>query len=195
MPARLTALLLGILALAALRARHDALPPPWSELDLAGRLWQLSGQYAVLTGLLAAAAFLAVARGWRIGAIAAAALIAGLSLSGVTALALPAPNLAPFGAEWLGHHGLASALPLGALGWWLAFAPRPPSRGTLIRLMTWPFAFAALTLLRGLARQSTDPFLSPPFAASLPLFLAGALALSLALLYLSRLLPRPVLKP
>lgn len=186
MPARLTALLLGILALAALRARHDLLPHGPSLLD---RLWHLSGQYAVLTGLLAAAAFLAVARGWRIGPRPAAALATALALSALITPSLPGPLWPPSDPLVLGRTGLALALPLAGLAWWLAFAPKSLALRDLPALLTFPLVFLVLALLRGLfLKDWPDPALPGPDATTIAAFALLAAALALALLFLSRIL-------
>lgn len=188
--ARLTALLIGILALAALRARHDGLPAALADLSLGLRIWHLSGHYAVLTGLLAAVAFLAVARGWRIPARPAAALTLALALSGVTRLAVPGPAFAAFSTEALGHLGLGLALPLAGLAWWLAFAPKDLGRADLPSLLAWPLAFLALSLARATWGDLPEPFLTPPLTLTVALFLAFAAGLSLGLIGLARLLNR-----
>lgn len=190
MIARLTALLLGILALAALRARHDGLPAEIADLALGLRLWHLSGHYAVLTGLLSAAAFLAVARGWRIGPRAAGAVTLALALSALTTLAVPNPAFPTFSTEGLGQAGLGLALPLAGLAWWLAFAPKALGRADLPGLLAWPLAYLALSLARATLGALPEPFLSPPLTLTMALFLALAALLSLGLIGLARLLNR-----
>ena len=73
MISRLVALLIGTLALAALRGQFDGLP----YAPVADRLWLMAGYFAVLTNLGVAGLMFAVARGWRMtGTIAAAMLVA-----------------------------------------------------------------------------------------------------------------------
>ena len=67
MVSRFLALLIGTLALAALRGQFDALP----YAPLADRLWAMAGYYTVLTTLGVAGMMFAVAKGWRMsGAVA-----------------------------------------------------------------------------------------------------------------------------
>jgi hypothetical protein len=190
MPARLTALLIGILALAVLRARHDGLPASVAELSLGLRLWHLSGHYAVMTGLLSAAAFLAMARGWRIGPRLAGALALALALSALTTLAVPSPAFPAFSTEWIGHRGLSLGLPLAGLAWWAAFAPKGLGRPDLSGLLAWPLAFLAMSLARATLGEMPEPFLSPPLTLTMALFLALAILLSLGLIGLAKVLNR-----
>ena len=178
MPARLTAFLLGFLALAALRGAFDSLP---AAQALGQRFLTLSGQFAVLTGLLAAAAFLAIARGWRIGPRAAAALTTALTVSALVTPSLPAPLWPLTDPVVLGRTGLALALPGAGLLWWLAFAPPGPRLRDLPALLAFPLAFQAMTVIRAALLSE------PPQPGTGLAFSALALLAALALVLLSRL--------
>jgi hypothetical protein len=186
MAARLSALLLAVLALASLRARHDAMP---YDQGLTTRLWHLSGQFPVVTALLAAVAFLAVARGWRIGATPAAALVTATSLAAVLALILGGPALPLTSPAAWGETGLTLALPLASLAWWLAYAPRDLTRQDLPALMIWPLVFTSMTLPRVALGEATDRFLTAPLSLTAPLFLVLAAVTGLAVIGLARLIP------
>lgn len=127
---RITSFLIGVLGLASLRAQYDALPPG----PLPGQLWLLAGSYAVLTVFGATAAMMAVARGWRIGALWSGGLVVAV------ALAVPGGSMA------LPDAGLHWAFPLAVLLWWLSFAPK--GRHTGLWLL-WPTLYGGYALLRG----------------------------------------------
>jgi hypothetical protein len=175
---RVIALLIGILALAALRGAHDSLP---GAQPFGDRLLALSARYAALTGLLAAAAFLAIARGWRIGPRAAGAVAAALALSALVTPSLPAPLWPLSDPAVLGRTGLALALPGAGLLWWLVFAPRNLGPADLPALLTFPLLFQALTLLRAWLLHE------PPQPATGLVFSALALATAVAVILISRL--------
>lgn len=178
MPARVTALFLGILALAALRGAFDSLP---TAQPLDQRLLTLSGQFAALSGLLAGAAFLAIARGWRIGPRAAAALTTALLLAALVTPTLPAPLWPLSDPAVLGRTGLALVLPGAGLLWWLAFAPPGLRLQDLPALLAFPLAFQALTLIRAALLSE------PPQPGTGLVFSALALLVALALFLISRL--------
>jgi hypothetical protein len=143
----------------------------------------------VATGLLAAAAFLAIARGWRIGPRAAGALTVALVLSALITPSLPLPPGLPWDRPVMASGGLSLALPLCGLIWWLAFAPKALSTRDLPILLVFPTGFLAQAMLRHLAfGQSPDPLLTAPwFPATLTLIVLAALVAA-ALLGLARLL-------
>ena len=192
MYARITALLIGALGLAALRAQYDALLPPLSDLPLTEKLWGMAGYFTILTNLLATAAMLAVARGWRIGASASAGLVVSMAMVGLVYHALLARLWAPQGLAWWADQGLHTAMPLAVVLWWLAFAPKGIGRRDLPAWLAWPAAYCVYALIRG---QMTGfwpyPFLDvtdlgwPRVAVSIAALLAAFALLGVVLIALS----------
>jgi hypothetical protein len=193
MTARLCALLIGVLGLAALRAQYDALLPPVSGQALPDQLWFLAGYFTLLTNLLATVALLAVARGWRIGASTAAGLVVSMGMVGLVYHTVLARLWAPQGLAWWADQGLHSAMPLAVLVWWLAFAPKSVSLRDLPHWLIWPAAYCVYALIRG---QMTGvwpyPFLDakalgwPRVALNITGLLAAFTGLGLALIAVAR---------
>ena len=143
MMSRFVALLIGTLALAALRGQFDALP----YAPLADRLWLMAGYYTVLTTLGAAGLMFAVAKGWRMsGAVAAAMLVAVGLVASLNAVRLWSSVTMPAGwADYALHLGV----PLGVGLWWWRFADKTVQRRDWPRLITWPAIYCLYALLRG----------------------------------------------
>lgn len=145
MIARLTALALGFLGLAALRGQFDILPPD----GLGPKLWQLAGFFTILTNALLVVHLLAVAKGWQISAARAAGLLLSILMVGAVYHLLLAGLWSPQGMAWWVDQGLHSAMPVGYLLWWLAFAPKGLRWPDLPIWLIWPSSYAAYALTRG----------------------------------------------
>jgi len=157
MLARLLALAIGTLALAALRAQFDAMRP----VDLGEKLWYLAGFFTILTNLLVAAHMFAIARGWRIGASRAAGLVVSIVMVGIVYHAVLARLWAPQGLAWWADQGLHTAVPLATALWWLAFAPKDVGWRDVPVWLIWPLAYCGYALVRGVATGFwPDPFLN-----------------------------------
>ena len=143
MMSRFVALLIGTLALAALRGQFDALP----YAPMVGRLWAMAGEYGVLTNLGVAGLMFAVAKGWRMsGANAAAMLVAVGFVAGLKAVRLW--GSAAMAAGWA-DYALHLGVPLGVGLWWWRFADKTVQRRDWPRLITWPAIYCLYALLRG----------------------------------------------
>ena len=143
MMSRFVALLIGTLALAALRGQFDALP----YAPLVGRLWAMAGDYGVLTNLGVAGLMFAAAKGWRMsGAVAAAMLVAMGLVAGLNAVRLLGG--AEMAAGWA-DHALRLGVPLAVGLWWWWFADKTVKGRDLPQLIAWPAIYCLYALLRG----------------------------------------------
>ena len=142
MMSRVLALLIGTLALAALRGQFDALP----YAPLVDRLWLMAGYYTVLTTLGVAGMMFAVAKGWRMsGAVAAAMLVAvGLVASLKVVRLWGSAAMAAGWADYALHLGVPLAVGL----WWWRFADKTVKGRDLPQLIAWPAIYALYALLR-----------------------------------------------
>lgn len=145
MMSRLIALLIGTLALAALRGQFDALP----YAPLGDKLWRMAGYFAVLTNLGVAGLMFAVARGWQMKGISAAAMLTAVA---IVAVAYPFAfwNISgPAPASWWADKALHLGVPLAVGLWWLGFADKRVNSAALPHLIAWPALYCAYALVRG----------------------------------------------
>jgi hypothetical protein len=189
MIARLSALALGFLGLAALRGQFDIL----TLEGLGPKLWQLAAFFTILTNALLVVHLLAVAKGWQISASRAAGLLLSMLMVGAVYHLLLAGLWSPQGKAWWVDQGLHSAMPLGYLLWWLAFAPKTLRWPDLPKWLIWPASYAAYALIRGgLTGFWAYPFLNadalgwPRVALNCALLLLGFGLVGAAILVLAR---------
>ena len=143
MMSRFVALLIGTLALAALRGQFDALP----YAPLVDRLWLMAGFYAVLTTLGVAGMMFAVAKGWRMSGAVAAAILVAVGLVAV-AYAVRLWGSAAIAVGWP-DYALHLGVPLAVGLWWWRFANKTVQRRDWPRLIAWPALYCLYALLRG----------------------------------------------
>ena len=155
MLARLFALALGLLALAALCAQFAVLPPA----DPVGNLWSMLGYFTVLSNLLVALHMLAVALGWQISASRAAGLTVTMVTISIVYHTVLAQLWAPQGLAWWADQGLHSAVPVAMALWWLVFAPKGLVWRDLLSWLIWPVVYCVYALGRGV----TSGFWAYPF--------------------------------
>lgn len=194
--ARICAVLLAALALAALRLQFDVLRP---GQPAAARLWLMAGYFTVLTNALVAAHLLAVAMGWRIGGSRAAGVALSIAMVGAVYHLLLAGLHAPQGLAWWADQGLHTAVPVLTVAWWAAFAPKDIGAGDVPRWLSWPVLYCAYAVTRGMTTGFWPyPFLDADtlgwprtmlnIAGMLLAFAAGAAAL---VMLARRLAPHP----
>ena len=193
MLSRLTALALAILILAALRAQFDAVPEQARVVDLTARLWLMAGFFTILTNGLIALHLFAVAKGWRMPASRAAGLLLSIVVVALIYHSLLAQLWNPQGLGWWADQGLHTAVPLGYIGWWLAFAPKAVSRRDVPFWLIWPACYGGYAMVRGaLTGFWPYPFLNadalgwPAVAVNLGLLLLTFAALSIAVLVIAK---------
>jgi hypothetical protein len=143
MMSRFVALLIGTLALAALRGQFDALP----YAPLADRLWLMAGVYTVLTNLGVAGLMFAVAKGWRMSGAIAAALLGAVVLE-AAAYAVRFWDFAVTASGWA-DYALHLGVPLAVGLWWWQFADKTVKGRDLPQLIAWPAIYGLYALLRG----------------------------------------------
>ena len=146
---RMFALLIGTLALAALRGQFDALPDPMAFWPVERKLWFLAGFFTILTNLGVAALMFAVARGWRMPARVAAGLVVSIAMVGIVYHLLLARLWNPQGAAWWADQGLHTAVPVVVCLWWWAFADKRVAWRDLPVWLVWPAAYCGYALVRG----------------------------------------------
>jgi hypothetical protein len=142
MMSRVLALLIGTLALAALRGQFDALP----YAPLVDRLWLMAGYYTVLTTLGVAGMMFAVAKGWRMSGAVAAAMLVAVGLVAV-AYAVRLWGSTAMAAGWA-DYALHLGVPLAVGLWWWRFADKTVKGRDLPQLIAWPAIYALYALLR-----------------------------------------------
>ncbi|HMO09752.1 MAG TPA: Pr6Pr family membrane protein [Paracoccaceae bacterium] len=151
MSARLSALALFVIAGMSMRLQFDVALARQGGGSVTATLWQMAGYFTILTNLLVALAMAAVAMRWRIGAVHAAALTVAILGVGIVYHLLLARLWAPQGLAWWADQGLHTAVPLGMLAWWWAFAPKTIGRRDIPAFLVWPLAYGASALARGAA--------------------------------------------
>ena len=149
MIARLCALVMAAVALAALRAQYDVLPYGPGANNLGERLWVLAGYFTILTNVGVAIAMLAVVKKWRISAAVAAGLVVSITMVGIIYHLVLADLWNPVGLALWANQGLHTAVPLGMVGWWLAFAPKNVGLRDLSGWMLWPLIYCIYATTRG----------------------------------------------
>lgn len=149
MLSRFIALLVGVLALAALRAQFDALLEPVAQQAVGQKLWFMAGYFTVLTNLLVAGAMLAVAGGWKISGSLAAGLVVAIVMVGLIYHLVLARLWAPQGLAWWANQGLHTAVPVAFCGWWLAFANKDVGWRDLPKWLIWPAVYGLYAVVRG----------------------------------------------
>lgn len=191
--ARLTSLALAVVILAALRAQFDALPEQVGVTDLTARLWLMTGFFTVLTNGLIALHLFAVAKGWQMPASRAAGLLLSILVVALIYHILLARLWHPQGLGWWADQGLHTAVPLGYLGWWLAFAPKSVTRQDVPVWLIWPAAYGAYAMIRGVVTGFWPyPFLNADalgwatVSLNLALLLLAFASLGLTLLALAK---------
>ncbi|WP_085526509.1 Pr6Pr family membrane protein [Maritimibacter sp. HL-12] len=159
-PARYSAGLVALAGLAALATQ--AVVSFGLTGSLGGAIWALTGYFTVLTNLLVAVTFIAIAVR---GAAPSSAWLAGLTLwiiiVAIVYHLLLARLWAPAGLAWWADQGLHSAVPVLVTLWWLQFAPKPGLRvGHAALWLAWPLLYTAYALVRGtLTGRYPYPFL------------------------------------
>ena len=159
MSARLFALFLATIALAALRTQYDVLPYGPGSTSLVERLWVLAGYFTILTNTGVAIVLLAVAQKYRLSGSAAAGLVVSIAMVGIVYHLVLADLYHPVGLAWWADQGLHTAVPVGMTAWWLAFAPKDIGLRDVPKWLIWPLIYCVYAMIRG---QMTG-FWSYPF--------------------------------
>ena len=159
MSARLFALFLATIALAALRTQYDVLPYGPGTNSLVERLWVLAGYFTILTNTGVAIVLLAVAQKYRLSGSAAAGLVVSIAMVGIVYHLVLADLYHPVGLGWWADQGLHTAVPVGMTAWWLAFAPKDIGLRDVPKWLIWPLIYCVYAMIRG---QMTG-FWSYPF--------------------------------
>lgn len=158
---------------------------PLNGDHLGTTLWRMAGYFTVLTNLLVALHFSAVAGGWRVPGRRVAGMVLWIGLVGAVYHAVLARLWAPQGLAWWADQGLHTVVPVLAGLWWLAFCPRwQPRAADVAGWVLWPMVYAGYAVVRGtLTGFWPYPFLDPGLhgALGVALNIAGlALAFALA---------------
>ncbi|MCC6008919.1 MAG: Pr6Pr family membrane protein [Rhodobacteraceae bacterium] len=160
--ARSAALAVSVSAFGALAIRVVASLEQF-EGDMGATLWHLAGFFTVLTNLLVAVHFMAIAAGWRVSGARVAGLVLWIGLVGLVYHLLLARLWSPEGLAWWADHSLHTLVPILVALWWLAFVPVwSPNWRVLLSWQGWPLAYVVYALLRGgLTGFWPYPFLDP----------------------------------
>jgi hypothetical protein len=160
--ARSAALVVSVAAFGALATQFVASFRLF-EGDLVATLWYLAGFFTVLTNLLVAVHFMAIAASWRVPGARVAGLVLWIGLVGVVYHLLLARLWSPQGLSWWADQGLHTLVPVLVVLWWFAFVPFwSPGWRVLLSWQGWPLAYVAYAILRGaLTGFWPYPFLDP----------------------------------
>jgi hypothetical protein len=148
-PARLTAAAIAAIAFASVLGQ-------WAlnatEPDSAGwpaALWSLLRYFTILTNLLTGLVLARVALGLpcRPGVMAGTTL--SILMVGAVYHTLLAPETPLQGAGWWTDFGFHTVVPLGAVLWWLAFAPKTLRARQVPWWLLWPLGYCIYALGRG----------------------------------------------
>ncbi len=160
--ARSAALAVSVSAFGALAIRVVASLEQFQG-DVGATLWHLAGFFTVLTNLLVAVHFMAIAAGWRVPGARVAGLVLWIGLVGIVYHLLLARLWSPEGLAWWADQGLHTLVPVLVALWWLAFVPFwSPNWRVILSWQVWPLAYVAYAILRGaLTGFWPYPFLDP----------------------------------
>ena len=137
--------------------------------DVGATLWHLAGFFTVLTNLLVALHFFAIAAGWRVPGARVAGLVLWIGLVGIVYHLLLAQLWSPEGLAWWADQGLHTLVPVLVAIWWVAFVPSwSPSWRVILVWQGWPLAYVVYAILRGaLTGFWPYPFLDPDLNGAL----------------------------
>lgn len=146
--ARGLAALIALVALVALVAQLTLTgPDPAGRTDTLARIWVLLRFFTILSNLFLGGVMLAVAAGARPGPDLLATVTLAILMVGGVYHTLLAQDLG--GLAWWADHGLHTATPLLAAGWWLAFGGHGLRLSRLWVWLVWPTAYCLYALGRG----------------------------------------------
>lgn len=189
MTARLTAFALALIGLVALRAQFDA----HVVGTVADRLWVMAGFFTLWTNTVLTVHLLAITKGWRVSASRLAGLLLSIVMVGAVYHLVLAGLWNPQGIAWWTQQGLHTAMPLGFLAWWLAFAPKDVAVKDIPVWLLWPLSYCGFALIRGAATGFWPyPFLNadaigwPRVALNCGVLLVIFAALGLAIVLIAR---------
>lgn len=131
--------------------------------DLWAALRRTSAFFTVLTNLIVAIHFMAIAAGWKVESARVAGMVLWIGLVGVVYHLVLAGLWSPQGLAWWSDQGLHTLVPLLVTLWWLAFAsPWRPSARAVLKWMVWPLAYVIYAVARGTFTGFWPyPFLDP----------------------------------
>ena len=146
---RLTAQCLSLIVAAALIGQfilNGALP----EVQHWGlRIWGLMRYFTILTNGLVAVLMARHVLGQKVSADWYMTAALSIAMVGVIYQTLLVPPVPLTGAAWATDFAFHAAVPVLAVLWWIAFAPKPPSLATLPLWLLWPLGYCLYALIRG----------------------------------------------
>lgn len=146
---RLFAALLALVAWSGLAAQFT-LSLRLNDGEVGVTLWVLARYFTILTNLLVASTFTAMAiTGRRAAPGLLAALTLWILIVGVVYHTLLA-DYSKTGLDFFADHATHTAVPLITAGWWLAFARHVAFPWRLAAIwLAWPLAYVSYALIRG----------------------------------------------
>lgn len=149
MLSRFVTLLIGTLALAALRGQFDALAEPLASQPVGVKLWQMAGYFTILTNLAVVGLMFGVARGWRMPDGVAGGMVVSIAMVAIIYHLVLAHLRSLEGAAWWADQGLHTAVPLAVCLWWLVFAGKAVGWRDLPKWLIWPLVYGVYAMVRG----------------------------------------------
>lgn len=183
LPSRVVAGAIALVALAAVGGQWLLNAAKPEHASYAAAAWHMAQYFTILTNLLVAAVFGALA----INRASSGGIMAGTLLSivmvGVVYHALLAPETPHQGAQWWTDLGFHTITPIGSLVWWLIWGDKAIRLGQVPWWLAWPTGYCAYALIRG-AVSGTYPYFffdigrfGAPFVAGYIVALVVAFAL------------------
>ena len=150
LPARLSAVVIFGVALAALRLQFDVSFALMGARSVAETLWRLAGYFTVLTNLGVALMMVGAATRAPPGPRLAGALTLAIVMVGVVYHLVLAQLWQPQGLAFWADQGLHTAVPVLVGVWWMGFAPKSPlDIWHPLRWVGVPLLYCIYALLRG----------------------------------------------
>lgn len=113
-------------------------------------VWRMARFFTILTNLIIAATFVAVASGRTVAPRWLLTMTAAIAGVGIVYHALLSHLLVQVGAEIIANHGVHTAVPILSVLWFAAFAPADSLRWRdALLVVIWPIIYCIYVLMRG----------------------------------------------
>jgi len=141
---------LALVALAAVGTQFAVVLPTRADLsEPLARVWYMARYFTILTNLLIAGLFLAVALGRRPGPDAMASGVVAIVMVGLVYHLLLAPAEPHRGLQWWTDFGYHTLTPVGCVLWWLAWGGNGLRLRRLPLWLAWPLGYCLYAMARG----------------------------------------------
>lgn len=181
--ARTTALLLGLVTLAALFLQYALMVGTFAAEGKGpmAALWRFLGYFTLLTNSWVALMMLGIGAGRSVSARWMTAVTLAILLVGIVYHLLLAHLYDPAGWNMVADQLVHTVVPAAMLAWWLAFVDRAALKATDVGVfIAWPIAYTAYVLVRGAVDGWYPYFFMDVPALGLPRVLLNIAGLGMA---------------